>query len=107
MTNKLYQISFYVPETHCHHVKQALFNAGAGKLGNYDCCAWQTLGQGQFKPLEGSHPFLGEKDTLETVDEYKVEMMCDKKNLHNAIQALKSSHPYEVPAYAVIKLEDY
>ena len=103
----LYQISFYVPKTHCEKVKSALFKAGAGKLGDYDCCAWQTLGRGQFKPLEGSNPFLGNKNSLEIVDEYKVEMMCSKENLHSAIQALKSSHPYEVPAYAVIKLEDY
>jgi len=103
----LYQISFYVPKTHSDKVKTALFDAGAGKLGDYDCCAWQTLGQGQFKPLEGSNPFLGKKETLEIVDEYKVEMMCSKDNLQTAIQALKSSHPYEVPAYSVIKLEDY
>lgn len=107
MTNKLYQISFYVPETHCDIVKQAMFDAGAGKLGDYDSCAWQTAGQGQFKPLEGSNPFLGEKNQLETVDEYKVEMMCDENKLKEAIRALKSSHPYEVPAYAIVKLESY
>jgi len=107
MTNKLYQISFYVPATHCEIVKQALFDAGAGKLGDYDSCAWQTAGQGQFKPLPGSRPYLGKKDELETVDEFKVELMCTKENLKASIQALKSSHPYEVPAYAVIKLEDY
>ena len=84
-----------------------MFDAGAGKLEAYDCCSWQTLGQGKFKPLERSHPFLGTNDTLETVDEYKVEIMCSEAHLHKAMQALKSSHPYEVPAYAVIKLEGY
>lgn len=103
----LYQISFYVPETHCEKVKRAMFDAGAGKLGDYNSCSWQTAGQGQFKPLAGSNPFLGKKNRLETVDEYKVEMMCDEKHLKLVIQKLISSHPYEVPAYSVVKLEGY
>lgn len=101
-----YQISFYVPETHCENVKKAMFNEGAGKLGNYDSCAWQTLGQGQFQPLESSNPFLGEQNKLKMIKEFKVEMMCDAEKLNSVIQALKSSHPYEVPAYSVIKLEN-
>ncbi len=101
-----YQISFYVPKTHCDKVKQAMFDAGAGKLGAYDCCAWQTAGHGQFRPLQGSSPFLGKTGKLEIVDEFKVEMRCDQKNLQAAIEALKNSHPYEVPAYSVIKLEN-
>ncbi len=99
-----YQISFYVPEKQCEQVKQALFDAGAGILGNYQECSWQTLGQGQFKPLDGSQPFLGEKDELEMVGEYKVEMLCDGKKIKSVIKALKSSHPYEVPAYSVTEL---
>jgi len=108
--SEYYQISFYVPELHCEDVKQAMFNAGAGKLGNYQECCWQILGEGQFKPTSGSQPFLGEKDKLENVSEYKVEMLCEKVKIEPVIQALKSSHPYEVPAYSVIKLlstEDY
>ncbi|MCF6191392.1 MAG: divalent cation tolerance protein CutA [Cocleimonas sp.] len=98
-----YQISFYVPEKQCEQVKQAMFNAGAGVLGNYQKCSWQTLGQGQFKPLEGSQPFLGKQGEIETVSEYKVEMLCTEENIKPVIQALKSSHPYEVPAYFVTK----
>ena len=102
-----YQISFYVPEPQCELVKQALFEAGAGVLGDYQECAWQTMGQGQFKPLDGSKPFLGATNKLEKVREYKVEMLCKKKFIQPVIQALKSSHPYEVPAYSVIQLEAY
>ena len=100
-----YQISFYVPEPQCELVKQALFDAGAGVLGDYQDCAWQIMGQGQFKPLAGSNPFLGKTDKLESVKEYKVEMLCEKESIEQVIMALKSSHPYEVPAYSVIKLE--
>jgi len=102
-----YQISFYVPEKQCEQVKQAMFDAGAGILGNYQECSWQTLGQGQFKPLEGSQPFLGKQGELEKVAEYKVEMICTEENIKPVIQALKSSHPYEVPAYFVTKSEDF
>ncbi len=103
----LYQISFYVPEEQCEQVKKAMFDAGAGVLGNYQECSWQTLGQGQFKPLVGSQPFLGKQGELETVAEYKVEMLCTEEKIKPVIQALKSSHPYEVPAYFVTKSEDF
>lgn len=102
-----YQISFYVPETHCDQVKQALFEAGAGKLGNYDSCAWQTAGRGQFRPLEGSDPFLGKTGKLEFVDELKVELLCEETALQAALKALMDSHPYETPAYSIVKLEQF
>ena len=101
----MYQINFYVPEPHAEAVKSAMFAAGAGKIGDYSSCAWQTLGEGQFMPLEGSHAFLGEKNKLERVLEYKVEMVCDKKALPAVITALKEAHPYETPAYHIVNLE--
>lgn len=101
----LYQLSFYVPNSHLESVKTALFQAGAGKLGNYNCCAWQTKGTGQFRPQAGSKPFIGKPDQIEKVDEYKVEMLCDAENVTQVITALKASHPYEEPAYNIIKLE--
>lgn len=52
-----YKLCFYVPVTHIEQVKQAMFAAGAGTIGNYDCCAWQVLGVGQFRPLAGSQAF--------------------------------------------------
>jgi hypothetical protein len=54
----------------------------------------------------GSQPFIGEKNKLETVNEYKVEMLCDVDVIKPVIKALISSHPYEVPAYSVLKLEN-
>jgi len=97
----MYQIVFYVPESHLGRVKEALFNAGAGKIGDYDNCAWQTLGQGQFRPLEGSTPFIGQTDEVETVDEYRVELVCEKDVLKVAVEAMIAAHPYEEPAYSV------
>lgn len=102
----MYKICFYVPESHLDIVKDALFIAGAGQIGQYDCCAWQSKGEGQFRALQGSNPFLGELNRLEKVVEYKVELVCAKQNIGFAIQALKASHPYETPAYDVIELLD-
>lgn len=103
----MYKICFYVPLSHAEQVKNALFESGAGKIGQYSCCAWQVQGEGQFMPLEGSNAFIGEKNHLEKVPEYKVEMVCDKDLIHTAIAALKNAHPYEEPAYQVFKLEEF
>lgn len=101
----MYKITFYVPESHLEAVKAALFEAGAGRMGDYDCCAWQVKGQGQFRPLAGSDPFIGERGRLEAVDEYRVEMICADDCLQAAVTALKRSHPYETPAFDLVKLE--
>lgn len=101
----MYLISFYVPETHLESVKTALFTKGAGRIGNYDCCAWQTNGQGQFRPLKGSHPFSGEQDKIERTGEYKVEMVCRNGLVKDVLETLVSIHPYEEPAYHVVEVK--
>ncbi len=97
----MYQLIFYVPSSHTESVKQALFTAGAGRIGSYDCCSWQTDGVGQFRPLKGSKPFLGQENLIERVAEVKVEMVCAPEHLAAALSALRLSHPYETPAYFV------
>lgn len=99
----MYLLQFYVPESHLESVKKALFAAGAGQIGSYDSCAWQTKGKGQFRPLDGSKPYLGRTGEVETVDEWKVELVCSDENLQAMFTALKKSHPYETPAYQVLK----
>ena len=101
------KICVFVPESAVEQVKQAMFTAGAGKIGDYDSCCWQTIGQGQFRPLEGSSPFIGELERIETVAEYRIEMVCADEYIKDVVAALKSSHPYEEPAYDVWKLEDF
>ena len=102
----MYKIAFFVPEEHKEAVKQAIFETGAGKIGDYDCCSWETLGTGQFQPLDGANPYIGKKGTVETVQEYRVELVCRDELIVSAIEALKQAHPYEEPAYDVWKLED-
>lgn len=102
----MFKLCFFVPESHLEQTKRALFEVGAGRIGDYDCCAWQTLGQGQFRPLDGSQPFLGERGELEVVSEYKVELVCEDRLIARAVEALKAAHPYEEPAYEVYRLEE-
>ncbi len=102
----MYQISFYVPEADLEVVKNAMFDAGAGKFSNYENCAWQTTGIGQFRPIGDANPTIGILDELEAIEEYKVEMLCVDDNLDLVIEAMKFSHPYEQVAYTVLKMED-
>ena len=105
MPESLRKIEFYVPETHLESVKQAMFDSGAGKVGDYDCCAWQTLGLGQFRPLAGSNPHLGTQGEIESVPEYKVEMVCVEDLIEGVVAAMKAAHPYEEVAYCVMRIE--
>lgn len=98
-----YLLSFYVPESHVEQVKQALFTAGAGRLGHYQYCAWQTKGRGQFQALEGATPSIGQVNQLETLIEYKVEMLCAKEHIQPVVCALKNTHPYEEVAFSVVE----
>lgn len=102
-----YKLAFYVPESHLETVKQALFDVGAGRQGNYEHCCWQCLGQGQFKPLPNANPAIGELNVLSFVPEYKVELICAENCIDMAVNALKKSHPYEEPAFEVIRLESF
>lgn len=95
----MYQLVFYVPHEHCEAVKQAMFDAGAGRLGAYDSCSWQCEGTGQFRPLPGSAPFIGRTGEVERVREVKVEMICEPEALAPALDALRRVHPYEEPAF--------
>lgn len=96
----MHKLSFYVPESHLEAVKTALFQAGAGKIGDYDHCCWQSKGEGQYRPLSGSHPFIGKTDHIEKVCEYLVEMICEDHLIDAVIDALLAAHPYETPAFS-------
>ncbi|MBK8188448.1 MAG: NGG1p interacting factor NIF3 [Cellvibrio sp.] len=101
----MHKIIYYVPESHLELTKSALFTAGAGRYKNYDQCCWQVLGQGQFRPLENSNPFVGESNQLTQIAEYRVELICEDDKLQQAITALRAAHPYEEPAIDVWQLE--
>src|SRR5699024_1421584 len=97
----------FIPDSALEPVKSALFAAGAGKIGNYEQCCWQVQGSGQFMPLAGSQPHIGAQDIIETVEEWRVEMVVADAYLKPVIEALKQTHPYETPAYDVIEVLDF
>lgn len=106
----MYKLTVYIPQSPNEmvlaQVKSAMFAAGAGNIGNYSDCCWQILGTGQFKPLAGSNPHLGEQGHVETVPEWRVECVVADECIQKVIVALKAAHPYETPAYDVLKIED-
>ena len=103
----MYKMVFFVPVSHVEEVKEAVFAAGAGKIGDYEACSWQIEGEGQFRPSQSARPFIGEAGKLERVAEFRVELVCDDAFIKQAVTALKGAHPYEEPAYDVWKLEDF
>jgi hypothetical protein len=103
VANLMLSLVFYVPESDLEIVKEALFAAGAGRIGNYDRCCWQTKGNGQFRPLPGSNPTIGSHGSVERVEEWKVEMVCDESLVSAVVAALHAAHPYETPAYHVLR----
>ena len=103
----MYKFIFFVPDSHVESVKEAIFSVGGGQIGSYSHCAWQVLGDGQFKPLPGSNPYSGTIDEVKKVPEWRVEMIIETALIQAAVNAMKSAHPYEVPAYDVIKLEAF
>jgi hypothetical protein len=102
----MYKLVFFVPDSHLEQVKTAVFAAGAGHIGNYDQCCWQVLGQGQFRPLSGAQPFIGQHEQLQALPEYRVEMVCADEQVRAAIAALRAVHPYEEPAFDLWRLVD-
>ncbi len=100
MQPPLVQLVFYVPVAQAEAVKEAVFAAGGGRIGDYDRCCWQTLGSGQFRPLPGSQPFLGTTGKVEQVEELRVELVVPEPVLPEVLAALLAAHPYETPAYS-------
>ena len=102
----MYKLAFFVPQENLESVKQALVTAGAGRIGDYDSCCWQVKGIGQFRPLAGSNPHIGSQNSLEQLEEWKVELVCEDHLIRAAVSALKEAHPYEEVAYEVWRLSD-
>lgn len=87
-------------------VRNAICEAGAGVIGNYTHCSMSTKCVGTFKPTDESNPYIGEKNNLELVDEEKLEVVCDVKEVKEVILILRKVHPYEEPAIDIIPLID-
>lgn len=94
---------FYVPVPDTEPVLEALFEVGAGRIGDYDRGAFVVQGVGQFRPLSGANPTLGKVGTVEWVAENRVELTFPRPLRERVVAALRDSHPYEEPAFHVIE----
>ncbi len=101
---KIYKLAVYAPIPYTPKISEAIFKAGAGKIGNYTETSFHITGKGTFRPMEGSRPFLGEIGKREEVEEIKIETVVTERFLKPVIQAMKKAHPYEEPAYDIFEI---
>lgn len=99
----MFVIAVYCPVAQVEDIKFAMFRAGAGKVGHYEACCFEYSGVGQFRATDGAQPFVGKVGEIEKVKEVKIEMVCEEEYLSQVISAMRSAHPYEEPAFHVLK----
>ena len=102
--NSLVKLVTFVPKEHAEKVRQALFNGGAGTIGNYDSCSYNINGTGTFRGNEKTDPFVGEKGKLHFEDEVRIETIVPNYSVRNVLTKLLKSHPYEEVAYDLYPL---
>ncbi|HEX2974471.1 MAG TPA: Nif3-like dinuclear metal center hexameric protein, partial [Bacteroidales bacterium] len=106
LENKLMKLVTYIPEDHVEKVRQAIFEAGAGVIGNYDQCGFTVTGQGSFRGNDNSDPFVGEKGKLHFEKEVRLETVLFSHLKNKVVKALIDSHPYEEVAYDLYSLSN-
>ncbi len=106
MPNFLKKLVTFVPTADAENVRNALFEAGAGNIGNYDSCSYNLTGQGSFRGNDQTNPYVGEKNRLHFEEETRIETIFPKHIQSKVIQALLKAHPYEEVAYDIYPLDN-
>jgi dinuclear metal center YbgI/SA1388 family protein len=101
-----YKLIVFVPTDAADRLADAIFAAGAGHIGNYSHCGWSVEGTGTFLPLEGAKPAIGKKGRLEEVREVRLEAIVHGDKLTRVIEAMRKAHPYETPAFDVLRIHN-
>jgi len=99
-----YKLVTFVPEEHLERVSSAIFQAGAGRIGNYTSCSFRSPGTGTFFGQEGTKPAVGQAGKLERAQEVRLETVVSLSHVAEVVSALKQSHPYEEPAFDLQQL---
>lgn len=107
MPTKNVKLVVFVPISHTDIVRQALGEAGAGKIGNYDFCSFSSLGVGRFLGNDKSNPSIGELGKYESVEEERIEVIVPRLIIAEVIEKMKAVHPYEEVAFDIYSLEDF
>ena len=100
------KIVVFIPESHVDIVKDAIFAAGAGTIGNYDCCSFSSEGEGSFRALDGSNPYVGQVGQVHKEKEMRVEFALPKFITSKVVAAIIKAHPYEEVAYDIYELKN-
>lgn len=99
-----FKLEIFIPETHLPPLQLALQRVDAGHIGSYDSCLSYSPVTGTWRPLEGTHPYLGSVGEISSEPELKVEVTIRAHRLEETIAAIKAVHPYEEPVINVIPL---
>jgi hypothetical protein len=100
----VYKLVWFVPEDALEPTRDAVFAAGAGRIGDYERCSWYTEGTGTFVAGEGASPAIGERGREEHVPEVRLETVYPADRETDVVQALRAAHPYEEPAFDLYPL---
>ncbi|MFN7279524.1 MAG: Nif3-like dinuclear metal center hexameric protein [bacterium] len=106
MNGQLMKLVCMIPEGHLEAVSRAVFEAGAGRIGDYEDCGFTTSGIGTFTPMSGANPFIGAEGRPETVREHRFEVILPAWRQRPVLAAMRSAHPYEEVAFDLVKLEN-
>jgi hypothetical protein len=104
MTAGRRKLVVFVPEDALDTVRDALFSAGAGRIGDYERCSWYTAGTGTFRGGESTDPTIGERGREERVPELRLETVYPDDREAEVVRALRAAHPYEEPAFDLYPL---
>ena len=104
VATKKIKLVIYIPAGYEDQILKALFDSGAGEIGDYTCCSFRNRGQGTFRPGSGSKPFAGKVGEISHKDEFRIEVILKKNNLNQVLENIRKNHPYETMAYDVYPL---
>ncbi len=104
--NSLHKLFTFTPVDHAEKIRNAIFNAGGGQIGNYSECSFNAEGTGTFKPGTGTRPFVGKEGERHQENEMKIEVIFPSFLASSIIAALRASHPYEEVAYDLVPLSN-
>lgn len=98
------KITTTVPHKDADKIRQVFGDAGAGSIGDYRFCSFSVTGKGRFIPTKQADPHIGKANKLEVVEEEQIEVICERDNARQVIEAIRKAHPYEEPVIDIVPL---
>lgn len=99
------KLAVFIPTANVEDLREALARAGAGRIGDYEACSYTTIGEGRFRALAHANPYVGSIGEIHVEEEVKVEVVLPESIKNRVLKAMLHVHPYEEPAYDIIRLD--